>query len=92
MIDSVSHTLSRHWKTNDANIDRILSAAGWKVLRLIWKDILSNPTQVIQMVKAAKFSGPISLHVEYGENSRDKKFFASAFRQDLGTLRDWLAA
>jgi len=48
--------------------------------------------KILQMVKASKFRGPISLHVEYGENTRDRKFFADAFRQDLGTLRRWLDA
>ena len=48
--------------------------------------------KVLQMVKASKFSGPISLHVEYGESSKDKKFFADAFRKDFATLRGWLEA
>ena len=48
--------------------------------------------RILQMVKASKFNGPISLHVEYGESSRDRKFFADAFRQDLATLRRWLDA
>jgi hypothetical protein len=48
--------------------------------------------KILQMVKASKFNGPISLHVEYGESSRDRKFFADAFRQDLATLRRWLDA
>lgn len=48
--------------------------------------------KILQMVKAAKFSGPISLHVEYGEASKDWKFFADAFRKDFATLREWLAA
>lgn len=48
--------------------------------------------KILQMVKAAKFSGPISLHVEYGDSSRDRKFFAEAFRQDFATLHRWLEA
>jgi sugar phosphate isomerase/epimerase len=48
--------------------------------------------KVLQMVKASNFSGPISLHVEYGEASQDRKFFADAFRQDFATLRGWLGA
>ncbi len=48
--------------------------------------------KILQLVKAAKFKGPISLHVEYGESSADRKFFAEAFRKDFATLRQWLAA
>ena len=48
--------------------------------------------KILKMVKASKFSGPISVHVEYGENTPDRKFFADAFRQDLATLRRWLDA
>lgn len=48
--------------------------------------------KIMQMVKASKFRGPISLHVEYGEDTRNRKFFADAFRQDLATLRRWLDA
>jgi len=42
------------------------------------------------MLKASGFAGPISVHVEYGESSKDKKFFAEAFRKDFATLRAWL--
>jgi sugar phosphate isomerase/epimerase len=48
--------------------------------------------KIMQMLKVAKFSGPISLHVEYGESGKDRKVFANAFRQDLATLRRWLSA
>lgn len=41
------------------------------------------------LLKASGFTGPISLHVEYG-TGRDKKVFADAFRKDLATLRRWL--
>ena len=47
--------------------------------------------KIMQMLKAAKFSGPISLHVEYGESGKDQKVFADAFRQDFATLRRWLS-
>ena len=43
-----------------------------------------------KMLKASGFTGPISVHVEYGEDSKDKKFFAEAFRKDFATLRAWL--
>jgi sugar phosphate isomerase/epimerase len=42
------------------------------------------------MLKASGFSGPISVHVEYGEDGKDKKFFAESFRKDFATLRAWL--
>lgn len=41
-------------------------------------------------LKESGFTGPISLHVEYGEG-KDKKVFAEAFRKDFATLRSWLA-
>jgi sugar phosphate isomerase/epimerase len=42
------------------------------------------------LLKESRFTGPISLHVEYGEG-KDTKIFTDAFRRDLATLRDWLA-
>lgn len=42
------------------------------------------------LLKASGFTGPISLHVEYGEG-RDKQVFATAFQRDFATLRKWLA-
>ncbi len=42
------------------------------------------------MLKASGFTGPISLHVEYGEG-KDRKVYAEAFRKDFATLRNWLA-
>ena len=42
------------------------------------------------MLKASGFTGPISVHVEYNESSKDKKFFAEAFRKDFETLLAWL--
>ncbi len=39
------------------------------------------------MLKQADFAGPISLHVEYLDHSRDKKVLADAFVKDLATLR-----
>jgi sugar phosphate isomerase/epimerase len=47
--------------------------------------------KVMQMVKEAKFGGPISVHVEYNEGGRDKNAIAGAFRKDLATLREWLS-
>ena len=44
------------------------------------------------MLKESGFAGPISVHVEYGEGSKDKKFFTEAFRKDFATVREWLAA
>ncbi len=45
--------------------------------------------RIIALVKEAKFTGPMSVHVEYGE-SNDKKALGAAFRKDLDTLRSWL--
>jgi len=42
------------------------------------------------LLKESGFTGPISLHVEYGEG-KDTNIFANSFRRDLATLRDWLA-
>lgn len=47
--------------------------------------------KIMQMVKAAKFGGPISVHVEYNEGGNDKKFIAGAFQKDFATLREWLS-
>lgn len=41
------------------------------------------------MLKESGFSGPISLHVEYGAG-QDRQVFAAAFRKDFATLRNWL--
>ncbi|MEO5802997.1 MAG: sugar phosphate isomerase/epimerase family protein [Verrucomicrobiota bacterium] len=43
------------------------------------------------MLKEANFTGPISLHVEYLDHSREKKVLAEAFGKDFATLQDWLA-
>ncbi len=42
------------------------------------------------MLKETNFAGPISVHVEYLERSRDKKIIAEAFRNDLQKLKGWL--
>lgn len=42
------------------------------------------------LLKEIRFTGPISLHVEYGEG-KNKKMSVNAFRSDLATLRGWLA-
>ena len=42
------------------------------------------------MLKAAEFSGPISIHVEYMEKSKDEKALSEAFKKDLSTLKSWL--
>jgi sugar phosphate isomerase/epimerase len=42
------------------------------------------------MLNEAKFSGPISLHVEYLDRSKDKQELATAFRKDLETLKQWM--
>lgn len=46
----------------------------------------------VSMLKEMNFTGPISLHVEYLERSRDKKVLAEAFKKDFATLRSWLSA
>ena len=42
------------------------------------------------MLKASGFAGPMSVHVEYGEGSKDRAYFTEAFRKDLAALRAWL--
>jgi len=42
------------------------------------------------MLKEIDFAGPISLHVEYLDRSKDKKVLAEAFRKDLATLKSLL--
>jgi sugar phosphate isomerase/epimerase len=46
--------------------------------------------QIMSRVKQTSFTGPISLHIEYGEDKKDRKFFAEAFRKDFATLKEWL--
>lgn len=43
------------------------------------------------VLRNSGFSGPISLHVEYGSGT-DPKVFADAFRQDFAKVREWLGA
>lgn len=65
----------------------------------VWKDkgVTSVPLgtgrvdkKVINLVKNAKFTGPMSVHVEYSEDKKDRKYFTEAFRKDLATLQEWL--
>jgi L-ribulose-5-phosphate 3-epimerase UlaE len=42
------------------------------------------------MLKEMNFAGPISIHVEYLDRSKDKMVLAEAFRKDLATLKLWL--
>jgi len=47
--------------------------------------------KIIPMLKEAKFTGPMSIHVEYFPNdSRDKQAIGNAFGTDLETWRAWL--
>lgn len=46
--------------------------------------------KIFDGLKKTNFSGPISVHVEYGESNRDPKFFSEAFRKDFTTLKAWL--
>lgn len=46
--------------------------------------------KVMAQLRASGFAGPLSVHVEYDGGRRDRKFLSDAFRNDLGTLRDWL--
>jgi len=49
--------------------------------------------KIISLVREAKFTGPISVHVEYFPgDSRDKKAMAEALRKDFETLQAWLKA
>ncbi|MFN7138020.1 MAG: sugar phosphate isomerase/epimerase family protein [Limisphaerales bacterium] len=43
------------------------------------------------LLKENDFSGPVSIHVEYAERSKDKKTIAEAFQNDLKTLRSLLS-
>jgi sugar phosphate isomerase/epimerase len=42
------------------------------------------------MLKEMNFSGPVSLHVEYLDHSKDKKVLGEAFKKDLATLKSLL--
>ena len=42
------------------------------------------------MLKQANFTGPISIHVEYLDNKKERAVLANAFKNDLATLRSWL--
>jgi sugar phosphate isomerase/epimerase len=42
------------------------------------------------MLQETNFTGPISIHVEYLDRSKDKKVLAEAFRKDLATLKSLL--
>jgi sugar phosphate isomerase/epimerase len=46
--------------------------------------------KVLAMLKETNFAGPISVHVEYLERSKDKAVLAEAFRKDLVTLKSFL--
>jgi len=49
--------------------------------------------KIISLVKETKFTGPISVHVEYFPgDSRDKQAMTAALRRDFQTLREWLRA
>lgn len=43
------------------------------------------------MLKESKFSGPVSVHVEYTGRSKDKKEIGNAFDNDLKTLKQLLS-
>ena len=42
------------------------------------------------MLKETNFSGPISIHVEYLERSKDRKLLGEAFKKDLATVKSLL--
>jgi sugar phosphate isomerase/epimerase len=42
------------------------------------------------MLKETNFSGPVSVHVEYLEKSKDRKILGEAFRNDLEKVKSWL--
>jgi len=47
--------------------------------------------KIISLLKEAKFSGPMSIHVEYlDDKKRDKLAIANALRGDFDTWRAWL--
>ena len=43
------------------------------------------------LLKDSNFSGPVSVHVEYLERSKDKKLIGEAFRKDLATTNSLLS-
>jgi sugar phosphate isomerase/epimerase len=49
--------------------------------------------RIISLLKESKFTGPMSVHVEYFPGgSRDTKAITEALRKDFETLRNWLNA
>ena len=47
--------------------------------------------KIFSLIKEAKFTGPLSVHMEYfPADSRDKKAMTEALRMDFETLRAWL--
>ena len=46
--------------------------------------------KIFAMLKKINFAGPISLHVEYLDDSKDKKVLGNAFKKDLETLQSLL--
>jgi len=47
--------------------------------------------RIISLIKEAKFTGPMSVHVEYPTNNdKDKKVVGEAFRKDFEALQAWL--
>lgn len=68
----------------------------WRGTRSQWVPLGEGVTdrEFYRRLRSWKFSGPISLHIEYCKDrsvSHDSKLL-SAYRTDLQTLRNWLAA
>lgn len=50
-IDGDQHQRFEEYKERDKRKDTLLKAEGWKVLRLIWKDVYAEPKKWIQIAK-----------------------------------------
>lgn len=50
-IDGEQHQRFADYKARDERKDAALKEAGWKVLRLIWRDVYADPKKYIQLAK-----------------------------------------
>ena len=50
-IDGEQHQRFADYKARDERKDAVLKEAGWKVLRLIWRDVYADPKKHIQLAK-----------------------------------------
>ena len=50
-IDGEQHQRFADYKARDERKDAALKEAGWKILRLIWRDVYAEPKKYIQLAK-----------------------------------------